>query len=118
MCRIIIFGNTHFTKILINYFLKKNFKITLITISSVKAKKNNIFNYTNLSIYKKNKNINIYNASNFNLKNDRDINFFKKIKPSLGFVNGWQRLIPPEILDKFDIGVFGMHGSSMKLPKG
>jgi len=118
MKKLIIFGNTINTKLILDYFLTK-YKIDyLITIDPSKAKKNNIFNYFNYKNYCKNKNIKLYFVKNFNLLNDKDYNFFKKIKPDIGFVNGWQRLIPPKILDTFKIGVFGMHGSSQKLPKG
>ena len=116
--KIVIFGNTIYTKIIIDFFLRKKFNITLITIDSKKAKKNNVFNFFNLNIYKKNNLIEIYCAKNFNLKNEKDIVFFKNLKPKIGFVNGWQRLIPKKILQNFTIGVFGMHGSSMSLPKG
>lgn len=116
--RIVIFGNTLYTKIIVDFFLKKKFKITIITIDPKKAKKNNIFNYCNLNFYNKSNLVKTYSARKFNLKNKKDIFFFKDLKPTIGFVNGWQRLIPNEILQNFTTGVFGMHGSSMKLPRG
>lgn len=33
-------------------------------------------------------------------------------------VVGWQRLIPPWLLERTPLGVYGMHGSALPLPKG
>ena len=44
--------------------------------------------------------------------------YFKQNSPYIGFAIGWQRLIPENILNCFECGVFGMHGSSQDLPFG
>jgi methionyl-tRNA formyltransferase len=63
-------------------------------------------------------NIEVYTSHKYSLKSEEDTSFFKKKMFQLGFVVGWQRLVPETILETFSIGVFGMHGSAMNLPKG
>ena len=118
--KVCILGTTISAYHLLNFFKKKKISIqNLVTISSSKAKKLNISGYTVKLILsaKKNK-IKIFNVSKLNLKNERDINFFKKEKFDIGICTGWQRLIPQQILSKFKYGVFGWHGRFLKLPHG
>ena len=68
-----------------------------------------------LKVFVKNK-VEVYTSHKYSLKSEEDFAFSKN-NFQIGFVVGWQRLIPENILDTF-IGVFGMHGSAMKLPKG
>ena len=63
-------------------------------------------------------NIPLYYVEKYNMKNEKDINFFKKHKFDLIILGGWQRLIPKEILDTLSIGLIGVHGSSNFLPRG
>ena len=61
----------------------------------------------------------IYIAKRYDLTCEEDQKFFSESSLSdLGFVIGWQRLVPPQILDRFKNGVFGMHGSTRNLPFG
>ena len=60
----------------------------------------------------------ILSSENYSL-NLNKLNILKsKNKYDLGFSVGWQRIIPPEILNKFKYGVYGMHCSKYKLPNG
>ncbi|NUE03891.1 hypothetical protein HUB97_15530 [Halorubraceae archaeon YAN] len=47
-----------------------------------------------------------------------DTDHFATLDADLMIVNGWQRLIPGEVLDTFTHGVLGNHGSAYGLPKG
>lgn len=119
--KICIFGNTSKTLILIKELLKSGIDINyVVTLSPEKIYnlKLPIADYYNLTEDLKNLNLNIYYANSYNLNNEDDISFFRKEKFDLGFVYGWQRLIPKEVLDSFNIGIFGMHGSAENLPKG
>jgi len=49
---------------------------------------------------------------------DSDVDFFEELDGDLMIVNGWNRIIPGEILDTFSYGVLGNHGSAFGLPKG
>lgn len=61
----------------------------------------------------------IYQADSYSLKSKADNKFFAGAKEfSLGFCIGWQRLIPVSVLERFSVGVFGMHGSVRNLPFG
>lgn len=101
------------------FFKKKKIQIKyLATISKSKAKKNKIldYNFDNLFLYT-NK-INLYKCTNFNLDSRKDLNFFKKEKFDLGICIGWQRILPENILSQFKMGIYGWHGSYLKLPDG
>ena len=115
---IVLFGCTENTLHAARYLSKLGLKIDLITITPNKAKTNEVVDYTDLTLWKELFS-SIYVSENFNLKAKKDIEYFKNIKSlKLGFCNGWQRLIPKEILDCFTFGVFGMHGSARNLPFG
>ena len=115
--KIVIFGCKKNTLLLYNS-LKKIIDIEgIITISPKVAKKNDIADYSNLKHLKNKLNF-YYETDNYSLTSKKDLNTIKKENFDLGFVMGWQRLIPQNILNSFNIGVFGMHGSSENLPKG
>ncbi len=115
---IVLFGCTDNTLHLARFLFKLGFTFELITISPIKAKINKVVNYTDLTLYK-DLFSSIYVSENFNLKAKKDLEYFKKPKKfKLGFCNGWQRLIPKEIIDCFTVGIFGMHGSARNLPFG
>tara|TARA_A100001388_G_C28727146_1_gene479552 strand:- start:166 stop:1140 length:975 start_codon:yes stop_codon:yes gene_type:complete len=115
--QVILFGCKDTTLHISNLLLKKGARITLITISPLKAKEQKVAGYEDLTkyvhLFEK-----IYVAKRYDLKDEDDLNFFKSSNLNVGFSMGWQRLIPSEILDLFNCGVFGMHGSSMDLPFG
>ena len=116
--KIVIIGCKSTTLFLIQN-LHKVFKIDyVITIPETIASRNEVADYCDLNPFCKDLNIPVYSAKNYNLKNQDSEDFFKDNKFDVGFVMGWQRLIPSNILNYFSIGVFGMHGSSMNLPLG
>lgn len=114
--KIAIFGCKSTTKILIDN-LNNNFKIdSIITISPNLAKLNSVADY--LDFQQTSFKSKLYNCNKYSLNSKLDFDFFLKNKFDIGFVTGWQRLIPKEILETFSVGVFGMHGSAMDLPIG
>lgn len=114
--KIAVFGCKSTTKLLIDN-LNNNFEIaSIITISPDLAKLNHVAGYFDLrNTSYKNK---IYTCNKYSLNSNLDLDFFLKNKFDVGFVTGWQRLIPKAILETFSVGVFGMHGSAMDLPIG
>lgn len=90
----------------------------LITIPKNVSQQTDIADYFDLTDIAKSKNITCYHAETYSLNTEIDRNEISKLKLDIGFVIGWQRLIPKAILDTFSIGIFGMHGSSENLPKG
>jgi methionyl-tRNA formyltransferase len=115
---VVLFGCKDTTLHLAKFLFKLGLKIDLITISPTKAKINKVAGYLDLTL-----NSDLFSSinvvENYNLKNPNDLSNIKKIKNlNLGFCMGWQRLISEEILNCFNIGIFGMHGSSRGLPYG
>tara|TARA_B100001027_G_C16261965_1_gene329951 strand:- start:1500 stop:2495 length:996 start_codon:yes stop_codon:yes gene_type:complete len=111
---LVLFGCKSSTKKIFD-FLKQNFnKLTLVTITEENAKKNNVADFFKFSNSIKN----IKFVNTYSLSDNDDISFFLKKKFDIGFAIGWQRIIPKIILENIRLGVFGMHGSAMKLPLG
>lgn len=90
----------------------------VITISPETAKKNQVADYVDLKKYCEGKQLKSYVVDRYDLKSEMDINTFQNMKMDIGFVIGWQRLIPEQVLKVFSVGVFGMHGSTDNLPIG
>ena len=63
-------------------------------------------------------NVPLYYVEQYDLETDRDRGHFQETDGDLLIVNGWQRLVPEDILRMFDRGALGVHGSADGLPKG
>ncbi|NJK97890.1 MAG: hypothetical protein HC905_25940 [Bacteroidales bacterium] len=117
--KLVIFGCKDTTFECISYLINKRIDIDLlITIDPEIAEKNEVAGYFDLTEYAKNNHIQTYSCISYSLKNEIDFNYLNQYTFELGFVIGWQRLIPEWLLRKFSIGVFGMHGSAKALPFG
>lgn len=116
--RIVLFGCKSTTKFILNLLRGLSSNITLVSIGPKKGIDQKVADYLSLASYCEDNQINCYIANKYSLKTEEDLSFFKENRFDLGFVIGWQRLIPEDILTTFSIGVFGMHGSAMNLPKG
>jgi methionyl-tRNA formyltransferase len=90
----------------------------IITLDDEQSKQYNVSGYKNLDTLAIKYDIPVYYPINYNLKNEKDIEFFKNNKFDLMLMGGWQRLIPNSILDLLEYGGLGLHGSSELLPKG
>ncbi|WP_396591179.1 methionyl-tRNA formyltransferase [Allomuricauda sp. R78024] len=95
-----------------------NYKIHLVTIDEEKGKSQKVADYLFLKDFCLENSIEVYVSNKYSLISEEDLTFFKNQKFDIGFVVGWQRLVPEKILNTFSVGVFGMHGSPMNLPKG
>jgi methionyl-tRNA formyltransferase len=117
---VVVFGNKFTTASLIEFILINEFKIDLIVVlSEIEANKYDIAGVSKgiEDIATKN-NIHIYRANSYNLKCESDVNFFKFKKFGIGICTGWQRLIPDYLIENFEAGIFGWHGSAFRLPNG
>ena len=113
------FGCKNTTKEAVESFIYDIGKVDiLITIDPVLGKKNNVAGYMDLREFARDKGIELYSAETYSLKSKNDAKWIKSKKIELGFSIGWQRLIPYDILNAIEIGIFGMHGSPDDLPKG
>lgn len=115
---IYLFGCKDTSLHVLRFLKKEKITIHLVTIGEDLAKKNDVAGYLNLLDYRDVYD-SIYVAESYNLKNENDMEYFKKLENcELGFCVGWQRLIPDHVLDKFVFGIHGMHGSARDLPYG
>ena len=115
---IVLFGCKSTSKFILESLLRLNYKVYLVTIDAEKGKSQKVADYLSIENYCIENNIEVYVSNKYSLKSEKDHLFFKQNKFQLGFVVGWQRLIPEKILDLFTIGIFGTHGSAMNLPIG
>jgi methionyl-tRNA formyltransferase len=103
----------------ISSLLEQNIRVDLlITIDPETALKNNVAGYMDLRSFAEENNIPLYVCDKYSLNSDKDREFLSSLKIDLLFVIGWQRLIPLWLLEKLNIGAFGMHGASKPLPYG
>ena len=104
---------------LLSYLLENGIKIDhIISLDSEQAIKNKVSGYKSFEPIAKKYEIPIYYPEKYSMKSEKDLAFFKKEKPDLLLVHGWQRIIPAEIIGCVKIGALGDHGSSEPLPKG
>ena len=118
--KVCLFGNKTSTAELAIYLVRNGFPVDyLVTLHTDRIQKFDIAGKSDdlVQIAHENK-INIHFAHTYSLKDPEDVNFFKQLKFDIGLCTGWQRLIPKEILDTFEHGVYGWHGSGFELPNG
>ncbi len=115
---IALFGCKSTTRFLLDALLDGGQPVHLITIGPEKGSKQEVADYADLQAYGRGRGVPVYVAQKYSLQSPTDEAFFRDRPFELGFVVGWQRLIPAAILGTFATGVFGMHGSAMDLPLG
>jgi methionyl-tRNA formyltransferase len=116
--RIVLFGCKDTTLLVAKFLFRNDISIDLVTVCRDIAEKNDVAGYIDLTEYPDIFST-IFVAKSYNLSSPEDKEFFEtKGKCRLGFCVGWQRLIPSYVLDKFQNGVHGMHGSARDLPYG
>tara|TARA_B100001059_G_C17839319_1_gene590836 strand:+ start:3922 stop:4917 length:996 start_codon:yes stop_codon:yes gene_type:complete len=111
---LVLFGCKSSTKKIFDFLIENFENVTLVTITEDNAKKNKVADFFNFN----NSIENIKFVNTYSLTDKDDISFFLKKKFDVGFAIGWQRIIPEIILKSTRLGVFGMHGSAMRLPRG
>ena len=117
--RVVLFGVKDTSREMIGYLHKNVAPIDLIvTIAPKVTEKNQISGYQGLQGYAAGLGIPVYEAESYYLSDDHTRAFFGSNEFGIGVVVGWQRLIPKQVLDRFEAGVFGFHGNSGYLPFG
>ena len=113
-----LFGCKDTTLHVAKFLYSKGADINLITIDDKLSAKNQVAGYLNLLEHRKLFK-SVYVAKSYSLKDSEDKKFFESHNFNApGFCIGWQRLIPEYVLEKFEFGVHGMHGSARDLPFG
>ena len=118
--KICILGNKSTTKNLLQNFYANNIKIDyLVTLNPDSAKKLHIAGRSDeLEHIAKIIGAKVYQASSYKLSSEEDQEFFDAKSFDVGVSTGWQRIIPNQVLQTFDKGVFGWHGSGFEFPNG
>jgi methionyl-tRNA formyltransferase len=116
--RIAIFGCKRATRFIASFLTELARVDQIITISPELASRNTVADYDNLTSFAIEIGVTPYSAKTYSLTDADDKAAIREMHIDIGFVIGWQRLIPTDILGSISIGCFGMHGSSMDLPLG
>lgn len=90
----------------------------VITISPEVTKKNQVSGYKGLSILTEKYGIPVHEADSYFLTDEKTQSFLEENEFDIGISMGWQRLIPPSVLDRFKYGIYGFHGNCGYLPFG
>ncbi|MEM9650558.1 MAG: formyltransferase family protein [Actinomycetota bacterium] len=116
--RIAVFGCKSTTTFLIEAIQARVPVDRVITLSPASAERAQVADYLDCAAYCADRGIDHHVVDDYTLKDPADQELIRGFDLDLGFVMGWQRLIPAAVLDTFGIGVFGMHGSADDLPIG
>ena len=117
---VVIFGVKDMTADIVEYIMDNQIaKVDLIvTIHPDVTKKNQVSGYQGLSWITEKYGIPVYETRSYSLNDEDSKRFFTENEFGLGISMSWQRLIPGEVLDRFEHGVFGLHGGPGYLPFG
>lgn len=116
--RVVIFGNKDTTREFIDYIHNNLIKVDLIVTVDSSKYESSISGYTDIVKFAERSGIDYFVVNDYSLKHSASNEFFQKNTFDLGISVGWQRLIPQDILDQFQTGIFGFHGSAGHLPFG
>jgi len=89
----------------------------IVSITPEMGREAGVAKYTDFAAIAEEYDIPIYYPEIYSM-DESDVNFFEELDGDLMIVNGWNRIIPGEVLDTFSHGVLGNHGSAFGLPKG
>lgn len=118
--RLCVFGNKDLTARLIEFLHGRGVVVTALVTLPVQSKSvASISGFDDgLTRLAGQEGISVYEACAYSLKDQADFQYFKANRFDVGLCLGWQRLIPSEILNTFEHGVFGWHGSGFRFPNG
>jgi len=90
----------------------------IVSVPPEKASEHTISGYYSFEEFAEEEDISLYYPEEYSMGNEQDTCHFEEVNADAMIVNGWQRLIPEEILDTLDYGAYGVHGSAYGLPQG
>jgi methionyl-tRNA formyltransferase len=115
--RIGIVGTQSSTMNCINGLIRGGYQINHLITLPPKLNKD-VADYQDLKEFAEEKNIPLTYVETYGMKDEVTRKKLEGVQLDVIIVVGWQRLIPEWILNKTPLGVYGMHGSSLPLPKG
>lgn len=116
--KVVVFGNKSTTTRFIEYIHRKLITIDLIVSVNSAKYEHSISGYSDIAKFAQYMGIPIWIVNDYSLRSLECTDFFSSNEFELGLSVGWQRLLPQTVLDRFDTGVFGFHGSPGHLPYG
>lgn len=117
--KVVVFGVKDTSEVTIDYIRRELCPVDLlVTIDPSVTMKNHIAGYKGLTKKTEQYGIPVFAAMSYGLRDEQSEKFFAENTFDIGVVVGWQRLIPPHVLDAFRIGIFGFHGNAGYLPFG
>lgn len=101
-------------------FIHKNIRPVdlVITISREVLNRNQVSGFKGLSVLTEKYGIPVFEADSYFLTDKKTRKFMEENEFEIAISMGWQRLIPKDVLDKFQYGVYGFHGNCGYLPFG
>ncbi len=116
---IVIFGVKDTTEEIVEYIQSNIGKVDLIvTIHESVLGGNQVSGYKGLGFLTEKYGIKVFETRSYGLQDEETKDFFSENEFGIGISMGWQRLIPEHVLNAFQEGVFGFHGSCGYLPFG
>lgn len=89
----------------------------IVSITPATAEKHGVVKYAQFDDLADEYGIPVYHPETYSMT-EVDHDHFATLDADLMIVNGWQRLVPEDVLETFTHGALGNHGSAMGLPKG
>jgi methionyl-tRNA formyltransferase len=115
--RIGVAGNQSTTIDLIKTLISYGYKIDCI-LNMPDDLNGSIAGYVDIKSVASKLGIPVLRPATYSLTSDEDVKKISKRRLDVLLVFGWQRLIPPWLLDSLSVGAFGTHGSWRPLPYG
>jgi len=90
----------------------------IVSLTPEQAEEHGVSGYQSFEDVATREEIPLHVPEQYDLKTTEDRSLFEALDADLLIVNGWQRLIPGDILATVTRGALGVHGSAFGLPKG
>ncbi len=116
---VVVFGVKDTTENIVSFIQEQLRPVDLIiTISPEVTRHNQVSGYQGLSGMTKRYGIPVHEADSYFLTDEKTQRFLSENEFEIGISMGWQRLIPPSVLERFRYGIYGFHGNCGYLPFG
>ena len=115
---ITVFGVKDTTKNFVEYLHNNVCHVDLVvTIHERLTKNTTVSSYSSMGGLRV-QGIEVFETADYSLDDPASIEFFSENSFGIGISMGWSKLIPESVLNRFNPGVFGLHGSCGYLPFG
>lgn len=117
--KVVLFGVKDTSAEIVSYIQENICPVDLVvTIHPDVLSGNQVSGYKGLGYLTEKYGIQVFETHSYGLKDEETSRFFEENEFEIGISMGWQRLIPQAVLDRFQHGIFGFHGSCAYLPYG